>query len=262
MIYFGYGSNLNPVALRAKGVDPLHSEPAVLRGWRLEFSVTPPFPSQGAMATIRPGVALGDAVHGTLHYCDDNDFSVIDLFEARGTFYDRIEVQVERYAGGEARACVYTVLPDFHDPNLRPTARYLNLLLGGAEAMRLDPAYVAALRRVETLPARDWPDFQPPAEMSCRFDAGTLARSGHLFALAGAVFDMSSPAWNTAFLIPLWGGKDVTLSLLRMLDPSLGAEMDKRIRRNDLDSAQRRHINGYLHECAAAFRYVGRYDYV
>lgn len=49
VIYFGHGSNLNPAALRAKGVDPLHSEPAVLRRWRLEFSVTPPFPSQGAM---------------------------------------------------------------------------------------------------------------------------------------------------------------------------------------------------------------------
>ena len=52
MIYFGYGSNLNSASLRAKGVEPLASEPGILRGWKLAFSVTPPFPSQGGMATI------------------------------------------------------------------------------------------------------------------------------------------------------------------------------------------------------------------
>lgn len=261
MIYFGYGSNLNPLGLRAKGVEPLESEPALLRGWQLEFSVTPPFPSQGGMATIVPTHDPPDTVHGVLHRCDASAFAAIDAFEARGTFYDRVEVDAEPYAGGSRRAFAYVALPRFHDRTLRPTQRYLNNLLAGAETMKLDAGYVARVSLTETLAPRTWPEFQHPVQPVRRFDAASLAKAEKHVALGGAVFDMSQSSWKTGFLVPMWSGKDVTLFLLKMLDPGLGPETLDRIKRNELDARQRNHITGYMHEMTDAFRYAGRYDY-
>lgn len=261
MLYFGYGSNLNPVALRAKGVEPLESQPALVHGWRLEFSVTPPFPSQGGMATIVQTDDPVDVVHGVLHRCEDSAFVAIDTFEARGIFYERIEVEAAPYSGGAQRACAYVVLPRFHDRTLRPTRRYLDMLLNGASTMRLDAAYVDRLRLIETLEPRIWPPFEHPAEPARSFNAQSLVAADRHVALLGAVFDMSAPSWKTAFLVPMWSGKDVSLFLLKMLDPTLGTEMLERIRRDELDAQQRNHLTGYLHEFAAAFRYAGRYEY-
>ena len=36
--YFGYGSNMSDRSLRAKGVEALNAEPAVLSDWRLAFN--------------------------------------------------------------------------------------------------------------------------------------------------------------------------------------------------------------------------------
>jgi hypothetical protein len=38
-LYFGYGSNINLISLNAKGVEPISSQPGILRGWRLRFNV-------------------------------------------------------------------------------------------------------------------------------------------------------------------------------------------------------------------------------
>jgi len=37
--YFGFGSNMNMISLRAKGVEPIAAQRAVLPGWRLRFNV-------------------------------------------------------------------------------------------------------------------------------------------------------------------------------------------------------------------------------
>jgi sulfite reductase (NADPH) flavoprotein alpha-component len=45
--YFGYGSNMNLISLRAKGVEPQRSQHAILRGWRLRFNVQHFFRHEG-----------------------------------------------------------------------------------------------------------------------------------------------------------------------------------------------------------------------
>lgn len=261
MIYFGYGSNLNSASLRAKGVEPLASEPGILRGWKLAFSVTPPFPSQGGMATIMQSGDPGDAVHGVLHRCHQESIAAIDTFEARGIFYERVEVDVERYAGGIERAWAYVVLPAFLDTTLAPTQRYLNILLSGAQAMALDQDYVARLRSTEVMPPRTWDPFEHPAGPARRFNAESLAQADRHVALGGAVFDMAEPSWKTGFLVPMLAGKDATLFFLKMLDTGSGTATLDQIRRGELSEQQRNHVTGYMHEFAAAFRYAGRYDY-
>ena len=75
---------------------------------------------------------------------------IVDGFEAtrrlRGHGYDRIDVTV-RTDDGEQQAMTYAGLPAFINDACLPTRRYLNILLQGAVAARLDPDYIEALRR-------------------------------------------------------------------------------------------------------------------
>jgi hypothetical protein len=48
-LYFGYGSNMDATSLRAKGVQPSSSTPALLTGWRLRFNVEPFFRHEGGV---------------------------------------------------------------------------------------------------------------------------------------------------------------------------------------------------------------------
>ena len=101
--YFGYGSNMNTLSLRAKGVQARASDPALLRGWRLRFNVKHFFRHEGGVGNIEHTGDPADAVHGVLHECDDEHLALLDAAEAFGHGYDRVEVLV-RSGGREQRA--------------------------------------------------------------------------------------------------------------------------------------------------------------
>lgn len=52
--YFGYGSNINLISLRAKGVVPLSSLRGTLKGWKLAFNVQHWFRHEGGVGNIIP----------------------------------------------------------------------------------------------------------------------------------------------------------------------------------------------------------------
>ncbi len=258
--YFGFGSNMNITALRAKGVEPLASRCALLRGWRLRFNVQHFFRHEGGVGNIEPSDTPDDRVWGVLYDCADEALPPLDATEACGHGYDRITVEVE--ADGErVPAFAYVGSPAFIDNACLPSRRYLNILLEGARRAGLDRDYVRRLEAQPVHPAVDHPPFSPPPGDHPVFDADSLARHPLYTALYGAVFDMSEARPLHAYLQGFFGGRDMTLFHLKRLDSSDGRESMDDIQHGRLNELQRRYLNGYLNEYAREYRYVGRFEY-
>jgi hypothetical protein len=255
--YFGYGSNMDLTALRAKGVEPRSSVPAELPGWRLRFNVRHWFRHEGGMANVEPSAAAADRVLGVLHLCEDDHLTSL---EAYGVGYDRIPIVVRTDAGAMP-AMTYQGLPAVLDDSCLPTRRYMNILLRGAERAGLDPAYRAELKQHPLHPPWDYPPFAHPSGEYPEFDATTLEAHPLYTAVGGAVFDMSAARAELEVLKELFGGKDTTLFHLKRLDSSDGTETLDDIREGRVSEAGRIYLNAYLCEYAREFRYVGRFRY-
>lgn len=258
--YFGYGSNMDLRSLRAKGVDPSESHAAVLHGWRLRFNVHHFFRHEGGVGNIEPSPTPGSLVRGVLHRCEARHLALLDAAEAYCHGYDRIELPVET-AHGMQTAIAYVGIPSFIDETCRPTQRYLNILIQGAQASGLDPAYIDMLRAQAVHPKEPVSPFTHPAGDYPVFTAETLADHPFHTALAGAVFDMSGARWQHDFLKGFFGGRDMTLFHLKRLDHSDGSETLDDIRLNRLSAAQWQYLNEYLHQYAIEYAYAGRYRY-
>lgn len=256
--YFGYGSNLSVIALRAKGVFPLRSEPAVLEGWRLTFNVPDFFPIEGGTGNIEP--APDEAVHGVLHACRDRDLASLDRLEALGVTYQRVVLGVTTYAGRRKSAYVYVGIPTNLDGELLPSERYRNILARGALDMKLAPTYIDGLLEISCLPKASLPPFDPGPPQRV-FTLESLWKERGLTALAGYVFDLSAARPEHAYLQDFLAGKDVTLFFLKRLDTSDGDESFEDVRAGRLSDAQRAYLNAYLHEFAREYRLVGKLDY-
>jgi AIG2 family protein len=257
---FGYGSNTNLASLRAKGVVPRMSERAVLRGWRLRFNVRHFFRHEGGVANIEPTGDVSDTVWGVVHLCADEDLALLDAAEAYGHGYDRVDVPVLTDSG-ERHALAYVGMPSFLDEDCRPTQRYLNILVNGAVAAAVDPAYIDALRRHPVHEKRLVPPFTPPLGDYRTFISDTLILNPQLTALAGHVFDMSGARSQHSFLRGLFGGRDMTLFHLGRLDDSDAAPTLDDIKHDRLTPRQREYLNEYLHAYNAEYAYAGHYLY-
>ncbi len=266
--YFGYGSNMNITSLRAKGIEPLASRRAVLRGWRLRFNVQHFFRHEGGVGNIEPSESPDDQVLGVLHECPDDALAALDAMEAYGHGYDRITVEVEADVVEHGQegiegvpAYTYVGMPQFIDDDCLPSRRYLNIVVEGARRSGLDAGYVEALATHSVHVPDDYPPFTPPPGDYPVYDAASLAQYPRYTALSGAVFDMSQARPLHDYLKEFFGGRDMTLFHLKRLDSSNGKESMDDIRHGRLNEAQWRYLNGYLNEYAKEYRYVGRFNY-
>lgn len=264
--YFGFGSNMSMASLRAKGVAPLFSRRAMLRGWRLRFNVQHFFRHEGGVGNIEHTGNPTDRVLGVLHECPNEALERLDEAEAYGHGYDRIEVAVtpdepETGAGREIHALTYVGMPDFIDDRCRPSQRYLNIILDGARSAGLDKDYIQVLANQPIHKPGDYPAFVPPPGEHPTFDRDSLAQRPHCTALYGAVFDMSEARPLHEFLKVFFGGRDMTLFHLQRLDSSNADETIEDIRHGHLNQAQKQYLNAYLNEYAREYRYIGHYSY-
>lgn len=263
--YFGFGSNMSMLSLRAKGVEPLASKRAVLRGWRLRFNVQHFFRHEGGVGNIENTGNPGDVVHGVLHQCRDEALALLDAAEAYGHGYDRIEVEVVPddlpAESNRVSALTYVGMPQFIDDNCLPSRRYLNIVLEGARQAGLDDKYLEVLAMQPIHQVEEYPAFSAPLGDYPTFDRESLAEQPLYTALYGAVFDMSGARPLHHFLKGFFGGRDMTLFHLRRLDSSNIDETMDDIRKGHLNQAQKQYLNAYLHEYAREYRYVGRYHY-
>jgi sulfite reductase (NADPH) flavoprotein alpha-component len=247
-------------SLFAKGVKPLCSARGVLRNWRLRFNVQHFFRHEGGVANIETSNDPSDEVWGVLHLCEDDHLPLLDSAEAYPHGYNRTAVTVLAEHGGQ-QAIAYVGMPSFLNEACRPSQRYLSLLLEGAAAAGLDPAYIEFLRSHPVLPKSPLSKFVPPPGEYPVFTAKTLAQHPLYTALLGSVFDMSRARWPHRFLHGILGGKDATLFHLMRLNSSNGGETLDDVKRGRLSPAQEQYLNEYLHAYASEYSYVGKFRY-
>lgn len=260
--YFGFGSNMNMASLKAKGVEPLSSCRAELKGWRLRFNVQHFFRHEGGVANIEYTGIPGDRVLGVVHQCQQEALPYLDDAEAYGFGYDRIEVTLARQANGQpVKALTYVGMPAFINDQCRPSQRYLNIVSQGAKEAGLDEAYVQALRAQPIHQNAPYPKFTPPKGSYPSFCASKLASTPNHTALYGHVFDMTNARPTHEFLKGFFGGKDMTLFHLKRMDSSTQDESLEAIRQGQLNHSQQEYLNAYLHEYDREYRYVGHFSY-
>jgi len=152
MIYFAYGSNLDPVQWAERCPTSPFLAVAYLDDHRLHFPRRSPV-RQCAVASIEP--YAGEAVWGVLYRMSANDFASLDRREGHvpdrhpdESRYRRMSVSVARTDGVTIGALTYVAVPA-PDPGL-PSADYLRHLIAGALHHRFPADYVARLRAMPT----------------------------------------------------------------------------------------------------------------
>jgi len=244
-------------ALRAKGVTPRASRKATLVGWKLRFNVEHFFRHEGGVGNIEQTGMADDAVHGVLHTCDDIALKALDKLEGYGVGYDRIEVRVQTEFGTET-AYAYIGLPAYLNDDCRPTQRYMNILIRGAQSAGLDTAYIEMLKNHHLLASVTRPPFLPPVR-GAGMDHTQL--EAHQTVLAGQVFCMKTVRFAHELARDWFGGKDVTQFHLRRMDKSSGTEDLRSFLADDLRPDQRAFLNTYLHAFNEEYKHIGPFDY-
>lgn len=150
--YFAYGSNMASGTFRGRrGIECQSAVVAQAAGWQLVLD-KPPLVSIGhSFANIIPDPA--SVVWGVLYKIAGADLDHIDLTE--GVLIDnyrRVEIDVlPRGAAAQPPVRAFTLSSEKRDPTLRPSTRYMNLLVAGAEEHGLPAEYVAWLRTIPAL---------------------------------------------------------------------------------------------------------------
>ena len=133
-----------------RGVHFHHAQPARVRGWRLVLDKPGLIPTGGSFANIVAD--SGAEVWGVVYQIDDDDLGHIDLTE--GVLignYERIEVPVWP-DGTDASLNAFTLTSARREPGMRPSTRYMELIIAGAEEHGLPAHWLAYLRTISAKP--------------------------------------------------------------------------------------------------------------
>jgi hypothetical protein len=151
--YFAYGSNMQTATLRGRrGVDFTRAVPAAVAGWRLVFDKPSLLRLPHAFANVVP--EEGAEVLGVAFEVSMDDLAHIEMTEGvpMGN-YRRLEVAVRPLgAVPDPPASAFTLASERRDPALRPSTRYLELVVAGALEHGLPAAWIASLRAVPAEP--------------------------------------------------------------------------------------------------------------
>lgn len=159
--YFAYGSNMDPATLGGRrGIAWTRAVPARARGWRLALDKPSLLGTGEGMATIvRDDRA---AVWGVLYEISREDFEHLELTEGvRIGHYERVNLVVEPAAPWDDAVAspvpAFTLSSDRREDGVRPTERYVGLLVAGAKAHGLPEPWIAMLKGIEA--AEERPDL-------------------------------------------------------------------------------------------------------
>jgi AIG2-like family len=153
MIYFAFGSNMDPAQMAARCPGHRTLGAAYLPGYDLCF----PRRSPSRRCATAGLVATGSGLWGVLYQLEERH--ALALHAAEGYVPDGpahenrhllVEVEV-RHGGPQGRALpawLYRACPD--GSSARPSAGYMRHLIQGAEHHGLPAAYVETLRSIET----------------------------------------------------------------------------------------------------------------
>jgi gamma-glutamylcyclotransferase len=146
--YFAYGSNMQTATFRGRrGIAFTRALAARLGGWRLVLDKPPLLPIGESYANIVPDPHAD--VLGVAYQVPSEALDSIDLSEGVliGNYVRRV-VEILPLAGGGAPCEAFTLISDRRDASLRPSTRYMALLIEGALEHGLPPAYIDFLRGI------------------------------------------------------------------------------------------------------------------
>ncbi len=143
--YFAYGSNLDVTQMAKRGVSYTRARPAVLKGFRLDFTAHSDSWGGGVADVVDDP---GGVVEGAL-YDVTQGMEALDGYEgvAEG-FYRRRWVEVLA-AGKPVRALLYEVCDKL--PDQPPSHRYMAAIIRGGWENDLSEAYMERLGRIRTI---------------------------------------------------------------------------------------------------------------
>ncbi|MBM4242648.1 MAG: gamma-glutamylcyclotransferase [Deltaproteobacteria bacterium] len=148
--YFAYGSNLQSGTLRGRrGVEVRRAVPMRAPGWRLVFD-KPRLFGGGSVANIVPD----DQSHvvGVAFEISKDDHAHVELTEGVAIgHYARVELAIEPIGvtDGAPRAAL-SLSSNARDAALRPSTRYMGLVIDGAVEHGLPDGHLEFLRSVPT----------------------------------------------------------------------------------------------------------------
>ena len=147
--YFAYGSNMQTATFRGRrGIEFHRALPMRAPGWRLVLDKPPLVPIGESFANIVRDA--GAEVLGVAYEVSADALQTIDLTE--GVLignYQRCAIEVLPLAADDGEPlAAFTLVSDRHDSALRPSTRYLGLLIEGAIEHGLPSAYVEFLRGI------------------------------------------------------------------------------------------------------------------
>lgn len=144
ILYFAYGSNLCFARLEARVPGSRFHGLGTLRGYDLRWH------KRGQDGSGKCSVALsksGAGVQGALFLIPASGKPGLDRVEGKGVGYNEIEVVVET-ASKPLSAVTYMATETHIDEGLMPFSWYRDLVVAGAEALGLPPAYIDSRLRV------------------------------------------------------------------------------------------------------------------
>jgi hypothetical protein len=132
-----------------RGIECRRALAASAPGWRVVFDKPPLIPIGESFANLIRDV---DAVaFGVLYDIAPNDLAHLDLTE--GVLignYDRITISVRPLGENADAVDAHTLTSVRRDASLRPSERYMGLVIAGATEHALPVEYVAALHAIPT----------------------------------------------------------------------------------------------------------------
>ena len=141
--YFAYGSNMHPEQMARRCASARLLGCAQLPDHRLAFTreSVRNYPGSGVADVV---AARGHAVWGALYEVSAADLAALDFKEAAGEAYEKVLVTVVGPHDSADEAITYTVI-EKADPEVAPSARYLEHVIEGARACALPDGYVSFL---------------------------------------------------------------------------------------------------------------------
>jgi gamma-glutamylcyclotransferase (GGCT)/AIG2-like uncharacterized protein YtfP len=150
MLYFAYGSNLDPIQMRDRCPGSRPHSIARLDHYRLHFDGAAANWDDNAAANITP--AYDGQVWGMLYEINENDLASLDEYESAPMNYQRFLVTVTRTTGDTCEAIVYLRHPQQQGS---PSPSYINTILAGAVTHDLPVSYIHRLLESVSLRAVD-----------------------------------------------------------------------------------------------------------
>ena len=146
--YFAYGSNMQSATLRGRrGIAYSRAVAVRVPGWRLVFDKPPLFSMGNGFANIVPDA--GAETLGVAFEMSEADLDHVELTEGvRIGNYAAVEVEARALAADGAVLKARSLSSPRRDASLRPSHRYMALLIEGAIEHGLPADYVATLRSV------------------------------------------------------------------------------------------------------------------